>query len=99
MQPHRTSTIHDSRYRRIIDLLTQARKEKGLPLLELVQKLGFTQPDISKIETKVNIIEFLGFLEVISGKGSDFVNQTWKKINECRSQFKSSEYCSQVSNY
>ncbi|URM14695.1 helix-turn-helix domain-containing protein [Vibrio splendidus] len=94
MQPYRISTIHDSRYHRIIDLLVQARKEKGLSQLELAQKLGFTQPDISKIERlerRLDIIEYLDFLEVISGKDSDFVNQTWKKINECHRQCKSSK--------
>ncbi|HGE5985784.1 helix-turn-helix domain-containing protein [Vibrio cholerae] len=93
MQPHRPSSIHDVRYRNIIEILIQARKEKGLSQLELAQKLGFTQPDISKIERlerRLDIIEFLDFLEVISGKDSDFFNQTWMKIYECHSRLKPS---------
>ncbi|WP_455294521.1 helix-turn-helix domain-containing protein [Vibrio parahaemolyticus] len=93
MQPYRPSSIHDARYHSIIGLLIQARKEKELSQQELAQKLGFTQPDISKIERlerRLDIIEFLDFLDAISGGDSDFFNQKWMEINECHSRLKSS---------
>ena len=93
MQTHRPSSIHDIRYKNIIDIIIQARKEKGLSQSELAQKLGFTQPDISKIERlerRVDLIEFLDLLETISGGDIDFFNHTWIKINEHHRKFSSS---------
>lgn len=86
IQPTRSSSIHDIRYKDTISILIDARKSKGISQVTLAKKLGFTQPDISKIERlerRLDIIEFLDFLEAISGDDSAFFNQVWIKINEC----------------
>lgn len=86
MQPYRISSIHDVRYKNIIELLIKARKSKNISQLDVAKRLGFTQPDISKVERlerRLDIIEFLDFLEVISGGDSVFFNKIWMEINEC----------------
>lgn len=90
MQPYRTSSIHDIRYKNIIEILIKARKNKGVSQLDVAKMLGFTQPDISKIERlerRLDIIEFLDFLKAISGGDSDFFNHIWMEINECHRRF------------
>ncbi len=87
MQPYRISSIHDSRYKHIIEILINARKTKGISQADVAKRLGFTQPDISKIERlerRLDIIEFLDFLEAISDGDRDFFNHIWIEINECR---------------
>lgn len=86
MQSSRTSSIYDTRYQSVIKLLIQTRKDKGLSQLELAKKLGFSQPDISKIERmerRLDIIELIDFVEVISDGDIFFYELLWKKINEC----------------
>lgn len=93
MQPYRSSSIHDVRYKNIIDLLVSARKEKCLSQKEVAIRLGFSQPDISKIERlerRIDIIEFLDFLEVISGDDIEFFKRKWMIINECHRKYTSS---------
>lgn len=94
MQPNRLSSIHDIRYQKAINILIQARKEKGVSQLLLAKKLGFTQPDISKIERlerRLDIIEFLDLLEAIADNDISFFNQKWIAINECHRRFSSSK--------
>ena len=93
MQPNRLSSIHDIRYQKTIDILIQARKEKGISQSVLAKKLGFAQPDISKIERlerRLDIIEFLDLLEAIADEDISFFDQKWIEINECHRRFSSS---------
>jgi len=86
MQPNRSSSIHDVRYQNTINILIEARKFKGISQVKLAKTLGFTQPDISKIERlerRLDIIEFLDILAAISGDDGEFFNQIWMKVNEC----------------
>lgn len=91
IQPTRVSSIHDFRYKDTISILIDARKSKGISQVVLAQKMGFTQPDISKIERferRLDVIEFLDLLEAISSGDSDFFNHIWNKINECHNRSK-----------
>lgn len=84
-----------------MDILIKARKEKKISQALLAQRLGFTQPDISKIERlerRLDIIEFFDLLEAISGDDPNFFNQTWIEINECYRQFNSSRKNTESSN-
>ena len=86
MQNLRQSTIHDARYVCIIKLLIQARKTAGISQLDLANKLGFSQPDISKIERlerRLDITECLDMLHIISNGDRSMFTQLWDEINEC----------------
>jgi transcriptional regulator with XRE-family HTH domain len=85
MQNSRPSSIHDIRYQNVIKLIISARKDKNFSQLELAEKLGFSQPDISKIERmerRIDIIELLDFLNLIAGDDIEYFDKLWKKINE-----------------
>ncbi|WP_417926467.1 helix-turn-helix domain-containing protein [Enterobacter chengduensis] len=47
----RTPTIHDHRYRCLVQILIKLRKEASLSQSELALVLGLSQSDISKIES------------------------------------------------
>jgi transcriptional regulator with XRE-family HTH domain len=86
MQNQRPSTIHDERYINSIKVLIKARKAAGLSQTELAEQIGFTQPDISKIERlerRLDITEFFDFLEAISGGDKNVSNSLWKEISDC----------------
>jgi len=86
MQNPRLSTIHDSRYQKAIQVLIRARKAEGLSQSDLAEKVGFTQPDISKIERlerRLDITEFFDILDAISAGNRSKIDQIWKEINEC----------------
>lgn len=85
MQNPRPSSIHDIRYQDVIKLIVNARKDKNLSQSELAEKLGFSQPDISKIERmerRIDIIELLDFLNFVAGDDIEYFDKLWKKINE-----------------
>lgn len=46
----RINSIHDPRYKRIVQRLIKARLDAGLTQEELAQSTGLSQSDISKIE-------------------------------------------------
>lgn len=84
MQEYRSSTIHDARYISSIETLVEARKESGLSQTELADKVGLTQPDISKIERlerRIDITEFWDILMAISRGDRALFEQLWKKID------------------
>jgi transcriptional regulator with XRE-family HTH domain len=83
---NRVTSIHDPRYQSIIDILSQARKSKGVSQNELALKLGFTQPNLSKIESlerRIDVIELLDYLIAVSDGDDTFFDSIWNKINEC----------------
>jgi len=93
MQNPRPSSIHDIRYQDVIKLIVNARKDKNLSQSELAEKLGFSQPDISKIERmerRIDIIELLDFLDFVAGDDIEYFDKLWKKINESYRRPKSS---------
>ena len=61
-RPHsevKNASIHDCRYQRLIEVLCRLRKNARLSQLQLANKLGFSQPDISKIELCERRIDLL----------------------------------------
>lgn len=89
MQPNRKSSIHDARYKTLIDILIVARREKKISQSELASRLGFTQPDISKIERlerRLDVIEFIDILDAISDNDYLFFKQKWDEVNVCYRQ-------------
>ena len=65
----RTPTIHDHRYRCLVQILIKLRKEASLSQSELALVLGLSQSDISKIESferRLDVLEFFELLEVVA---------------------------------
>ena len=86
MQNQRTPTIHDKRYACAVEALIRARKAAGLSQLDLSRKIGFSQPDISKIERlerRLDITEFLDILHVISNGEASIITKIWRNVCEC----------------
>lgn len=63
MTNKRSSTIHDARYKRLVEILVQQRVQAGISQSMLAEKLGISQPDISKIEHLVRRIDALEFFD------------------------------------
>lgn len=93
MQSLRPVSIHDDRYKKSIEILVRSRKAVGMSQSDLAVKVGFTQPDISKIERlerRLDITEFFDILNAISGSDRSKFDQIWKEIYECHSGRKGS---------
>lgn len=57
-----TDSMHTESYRRLRELLVQARKDAGLSQAELARKLGWVQTAVSKYERgerRLDVIELL----------------------------------------
>lgn len=66
---HKKSSIHDSRYQKLVEVLIRHRKDAGISQIELAQRLDFNQSDISKIERlerRIDLIESLDWLRAVS---------------------------------
>lgn len=86
----RTSTVHDPKYRNLVGLLVEIRKRVNLTQAELAERLGVTQPDISKIERferKIDALELIEWLQVFSHEERVHVHEIWKEVyqNYCKS--------------
>lgn len=85
MQKSRPSSIHDTRYQSVIKLIISARKDKNFSQIEIAEKLGFSQSDISKIERmerRIDVIELLDLINLIADDDTEYFDKLWKKINE-----------------
>lgn len=86
MTNSRASSIHDNRYRAIIDILVHLRRECNISQAVLAERVGLTQPDVSKIERcerRIDILEFVDFLHAITNSDRALIDAAWKRINEC----------------
>lgn len=63
MTNKRSSTIHDARYQRLIDILIQKRVSAGISQSKLADELGMSQPDVSKVERFVRRVDVLEFFD------------------------------------
>lgn len=63
MTNKRSSTIHDARYKRLIEILIQNRVSAAISQGKLAQELGISQPDVSKVECFVRRIDALEFFD------------------------------------
>jgi len=85
----RTSSLHDPRYQNLIESLIQLRKRAEITQLELAEALHMSQPDISKIERferRLDILEFLDWLQIIAERSQNLPSEIWKKIYESYSE-------------
>lgn len=63
MTNKRFSTINDSRYRKLVEILIERRVSAGISQATLSSKLGICQPDVSKVERYVRRIDALEFFD------------------------------------
>jgi hypothetical protein len=61
--------IHDPRYKIFREMLTEARKEKGLLESDIDEKLGKNQPYVSKYERGERRLDLPEFLDVADALG------------------------------
>lgn len=66
MTKTRVSTIHDARYVRLVQTLTEHRMRHNISQLTLASKLGISQPDVSKVERFVRRMDVLEFFDWVS---------------------------------
>ncbi|MGH8490461.1 MAG: helix-turn-helix domain-containing protein [Gammaproteobacteria bacterium] len=59
-----TESIYTTRYRRLCELLVEARKSKGLSQAALAERLGWLQTVISKYERGERRLDLIEFLDV-----------------------------------
>jgi hypothetical protein len=70
MTNRRSSTIHDARYGRLIEILINRRSEAGISQAALASTLGICQPDVSKVERFVRRIDALEFFDWVIALGA-----------------------------
>lgn len=70
MTNRRASTIHDFRYKKLIELLIDRRSEAGVSQTSLADELGICQPDVSKVECFVRRIDALEFFDWVIALGT-----------------------------
>jgi transcriptional regulator with XRE-family HTH domain len=66
-----TDSVYTKRYRRLCELLVEARKAKGLSQLALAEQLGRVQTYVSKYERGERRLDVVEFLDVVSVLGID----------------------------
>lgn len=71
MQKSRTPTIHDPRYRSLVERLITIRTEANIFQAEIAHKMGLAQPDISKIERFERRIDILDLRDYLSSIYND----------------------------
>ena len=65
-----SSTIHDQKYKAIIQALISSRKSAGLKQSDIAKTLRLTQPDISKIERRerrIDALEVARWMKAVDG--------------------------------
>jgi transcriptional regulator with XRE-family HTH domain len=65
-----TQSVFSGRYRRLRELLIEARKKAGLTQVELAQKLSRPQSFVSKYELGERRLDVVEFLEVAGALGT-----------------------------
>ena len=66
-----TKSVYTKRYRKLRELLIDARLEAGMSQRELGEALGYDQTLVSKMETGVRRVDLIEFLEVAEVLGID----------------------------
>lgn len=62
----RVSTVHDDRYRKIVEVLVERRLSNGISQASLSAALNLCQPDISKVETFVRRLDALELFDWVA---------------------------------
>lgn len=71
-------SVYTETYQRFIRMLVDARGEAGLTQVQLAERLGWQQTDISKVERgerRLDIVEFLAFAEALRIDAPDFLRR------------------------
>jgi transcriptional regulator with XRE-family HTH domain len=71
-----SNSLHDPRYKRVIDLFIEVRKDAGLTQRDVAARLKTTPSYVGKLESRqrrVDIIELVDILDAIGVKPSKFI--------------------------
>jgi transcriptional regulator with XRE-family HTH domain len=71
-------SVYSETYQRFIRMLVDARGEAGLTQVQLAERLGWQQTDISKVERgerRLDIAEFLAFAEAMKIDAAEFIRR------------------------
>ena len=82
-QVKRHSVLHDPKYRNMVVQLVAIRKRLELTQAEFAKLLQTRQPEISKIERferKLDVVEFIAWLEVFSEAEKTNIHKIWKEM-------------------
>lgn len=63
--------VYGPRYKRLIELLAQARKQSGINQTELALRLGVDQGHVSKIERRERRLDVIEYFEFCREIGAD----------------------------
>jgi len=66
-----TDSVHTTRYRRLRELLIEARKAQQVSQVALARKLGWVQTAVSKYERGERRLDVVEFLDVAAALGID----------------------------
>lgn len=72
------TSIFSEEYRRLIELLVEARKRAGVTQIELAEKVGRPQSFVSKVERgerRLDVIEFYQLCDLLGANASRLVGQ------------------------
>lgn len=72
---HLANSLHDPRYRRLVELLVAARKDAGLTQRDLAARLKQPPSYIGKLESRqrrLDVIELIDLLDAIGVKPTKF---------------------------
>lgn len=70
------NSIHDPRYKRLVGMIVQARKDSGLTQREIAQLLRKPPSYVAKVESlqrRLDLIELVDYLEALRVKPSTFI--------------------------
>ncbi|MEJ0003538.1 MAG: helix-turn-helix transcriptional regulator [Pararobbsia sp.] len=73
-----THPLHDPRYQRIAEFLTDIRKQRGLLQQDVADRLSRTQTFVSKYESgirRVDLIELLDILAALEVDPHEFIDR------------------------
>jgi len=76
--------IHDDRYRRLIERLTEARKSAGLSQVALAERLGKPQQFVSRYEVGERRLDVFEYIDVAQAIGIDGVGEIKAVIRQGR---------------
>ena len=81
------NSLHDPRYRRLIDLLAQARRDAGLTQRDLAKRVKRQASYIGKLESyqrRLDLIELVDLLDQMDVKPSTFLQNVVADIRKRR---------------
>lgn len=74
MASRRVSTIHDRRYRALVESLVALRKQAGLPQSAVASALRCSQSEVSKIERcerRLDVIELADYVSCVTPRHAE----------------------------